>query len=227
MLATVLSCATVGLDGLLVQVEVDVGHGLPAFFIVGLPDTAIQEAKERVKAAIRNAGARFPHGHVTVNLAPADVRKEGPAYDLPIAVGILVASGQVDADLSDTIVVGELGLDGAVRHINGILPMVSLARSAGLRRAFVPQADAPEAALVAGVEVLPLASLADLLAHLDGSRPIAPYQADEGMFAFDEDAPGGVDLSHVKGQEQVKRGMEVAASGSHNISMRGTQYPHR
>ena len=129
MLATVRSCATVGLEGLLVEVEVDVGQGVPGLFIVGLPDAAIQEAKERVRAAIRNAGARFPHGHVTVNLAPADVRKEGPAYDLPIALGILVASGQVGANgqLDGAILIGELGLDGAVRHINGVLPMVSLA----------------------------------------------------------------------------------------------------
>ncbi len=225
MLARVLSCATVGLDGLLVEVEVDVGNGPPGLFIVGLPDAAIQESKERVKAAIRNAGARFPHGHVTVNLAPADVRKEGPAYDLPIAVGILVASGQVDADLADAIVVGELGLDGAVRHINGILPMVSLARATGLRRAFVPKDDAPEAALVAGVEVLPIGGLADLLAHLEGARPIAPHRADEGAFPLEEEAPGGVDLAHVKGQEQVKRGLEVAAAGGHNLLRFGIRRP--
>ncbi len=226
MLATVLSCATVGLDGLLVQVEVDVGMGQPGLFIVGLPDTAIQESRERVRAAIRNAGARFPHGHVTVNLAPADVRKEGPAYDLPIALGILVASGQVAADgvLRDAILVGELGLDGAVRHINGVLPMVGLARSCGIRRAFVPKDDAREAALVAGVEVLPIASLGDLLAHLDGAAPIAPHPSDAGALELDEgdEAAAGVDLAHVRGQEQVKRGLEVAAAGGHNVIMFGT-----
>src|SRR3954464_6857718 len=139
VLATVLSCATVGLDGLLVEVEVDVGGGQPGLFIVGLPDAAIQESRERVRAAIRNAGGRFPHGHVTVNLAPADVRKEGPAYDLPIALGILAASGQVrvaEATLRESLLVGELGLDGAVRHINGVLSMVSLAKTASLRRVF-------------------------------------------------------------------------------------------
>jgi magnesium chelatase family protein len=224
VLATVLSCATVGLDGLLVQVEVDVGYGQPGLFVVGLPDAAIQEAKERVRAALRNAGARFPHGRVTVNLAPADVRKAGPAYDLPIALGILVASGQTRREgadlLPETLVVGELGLDGAVRHINGVLPMVSLARSSGLRRVIVPADDAREAALVAGIEVLPIGSLADLLAHLDGATPIAPYRAPAA-----EDAPAPpdslVDLAHIKGQEQVKRGLEVAAAGGHNALMSG------
>src|SRR2546421_4070509 len=184
-----------------------VGCSVPTMFIVGLPDTAIQESKERVRSALRNAGARFPHGHVTVNLAPADVRKAGPAYDLPIALGILLASRQLGADggLDDAMLVGELGLDGAVRHINGILPMVGLARERGLRRAFVPSEDAREAALVGGVEVLPIAGLADLLAHLDGGAPIAPYRADEALFAAVEDVDG-VDLAHLKGQEPVKPG---------------------
>ena len=224
VLATVLSCATIGLDGLLVQVEVDVGQGQPGLAVVGLPDAAIQESKERVRAALRNAGARFPHGRVTVNLAPADVRKAGPAYDLPIALGILIASGQVRHNvaelLPETMVVGELGLDGAVRHINGILSMASLARASGLRRLIVPAADAREAALVAGLEIVPVVSLADLLAHLDGLRPIAPYQATAVEMA-PELAIEGADFAHIKGQEQVKRGLEVAAAGGHNCLMSG------
>ena len=223
MLATVLSCATVGLDGLLVQVEVDVGQGQPGFFVVGLPDAAIQESRERVRSAIRNSGARFPHGRVIVNLAPADVRKEGPAYDLPIALGILAASGQARADedvLRESLVVGELGLDGAVRHTNGILSMVSLAREGGLRRVFVPQDDAPEAALVGGIDVIPIASLTDLLTHLDGTAPLAPHRAAPPDLA-DEATYAGTDLAHIKGQEQVKRGLEVAAAGAHNALMTG------
>ena len=222
MLARVYSCATVGLDGQLVEVEVDVGPGQPGMFIVGLPDTAIQESKERVRAALRNAGARFPHGHVAVNLAPADLRKGGPAYDLPIALGILLASGQLDPgpDLDDTMVVGELGLDGAVRHLNGVLSMVSLARERGMRHAFVPRDDAREAALVGGVEILPIGGLGDLLGHLDGSAPLHPYVADEAPLEADG-AGAGVDLAEVRGQEQVKRGLEVAAAGAHNALMTG------
>ncbi|MFN8540476.1 MAG: magnesium chelatase domain-containing protein [Thermomicrobiales bacterium] len=223
MLATVLSCATVGLDGLLVQVEVDVGFGQPGLVVVGLPDSAIQESRERVRSAIRNSGARFPSGRVIVNLAPADVRKEGPAYDLPIALGILAASGQARVGeelLRESLVVGELGLDGAVRHINGVLSMVSLARERGLRRVFVPQEDAREAALVGGVDVLPIGSLADLLAHFDGVAPIAPHRA-APLDPADEAAYEGTDLAHIKGQEQVKRGLEVAAAGGHNALMTG------
>ena len=150
MLAKVLSCALVGLDGELVQVEVDTAGGLPAFTIVGLPATAVQEARERVRAAIRNSGLVFPQKRITVNLAPADLRKEGPAYDLPIAVGVLAASEQLPPGAADAVFLGELALDGAVRHVHGVLPMVALARERGLRRAYVPQSDAREAALVDG-----------------------------------------------------------------------------
>ncbi len=164
---------------------------------------------------------------MTVNLAPADVRKAGPAYDLPIALGILIASGQVRANLAallpETLVVGELGLDGAVRHINGVLSMVSLARSSGLRRVIVPADDAPEAALVAGLEVVPVGSLTALLAHLDGTAPIAPYRA-EAVESAPEPPDMGVDLAHIKGQEQVKRGLEVAAAGGHNALTFGTRH---
>ena len=154
MLANVHSCAIVGLDGKIVEVEVDIANGLPAFAIVGLPDTAVQEAKERVRAAIRNSGFTFPQKRITVNLAPADLRKAGPAYDLPIAVGILIAAEQVAAEAAgEAILLGELSLDGRVRHTHGVLPMVAMAKDRGIRAVYVPQDDAREAALVEGVEV--------------------------------------------------------------------------
>ncbi|MEM3047029.1 MAG: magnesium chelatase domain-containing protein, partial [Candidatus Bathyarchaeia archaeon] len=155
MLAKVFSCAGVGLDGVLVEVEVDAGspHGQPGIVIVGLPDAAVQESRERVRAAIRNSGGRIPFGKVTINLAPADIKKAGPTYDLPIAIGILLASEQLSADLSDALIVGELSLDGVLRHTPGIIAMISHAAQKGMRRAFVPFDDAKEAALVGGLEI--------------------------------------------------------------------------
>ncbi|ACM07141.1 YifB family Mg chelatase-like AAA ATPase [Thermomicrobium roseum] len=216
MLACVHSSAVVGLEGVLVEVEVDIGPGNPGLTIVGLPDAAVQEARERVRAAIRNSGARFPlSGRITVNLAPADIRKEGPAYDLPIALGILLASGQVSADLTDTVVLGELSLDGTVRHTAGILPMVGIAREHGLRRAIVPAEDAAEAALVEGIEVIPVQSLNELLAHLDGQAPIAPLPPTP--IELGDEPLSGIDFAEIKGQEHVKRGLELAAAGGHNV----------
>ncbi len=147
MLAKVITCAVVGLEGAIVEVEVDISPGLPSFTIVGLPDTAVQEARERVRAAIRNSGGTFPMKRVVVNLAPADLKKAGPAYDLPIAVGILLSSEQISADVSQTILIGELSLDGSLRHTNGVLPMVALARQEGLVNIIVPDTDAQEASL--------------------------------------------------------------------------------
>ena len=150
MLAKVRSCAVVGLEGAPVEVEVDIARGLPRFNVVGLPDPAVQEARERVRSAVRNSGGEFPRTRLTVNLAPADLRKAGPAYDLPIALGVLLASGQLEADLSDTLVIGELSLDGSLRHTQGILPMVSLGQELGFKHVIVPAQNASEAALVEG-----------------------------------------------------------------------------
>ncbi len=219
MLAKVTSCALVGLEGALVEVEVDIASGLPGFFVVGLPDDAVKEARERARSAVRNSGYKFPYKRVVVNLAPADLKKEGPAYDLPIAVGILLASEQLVADVSQTLFLGELSLDGTLRHTSGILPMVALAHQMGLQNVIVPEADAKEAALVGGVRIIPLASLTQVAAYLRGEiSPEAPVPDSTGIR---HEECSATDLAHIKGQEHVKRALEVAAAGGHNMLMGG------
>ena len=155
MLTKVKSCAILGLEGAIIEVEVDISPGLPAFNIVGLPDTAVQEARERVRAAIRNSGCEFPMRRITVNLAPADMKKEGPSYDLPIAVGILTSSGQMEEQADSALYLGELSLDGSTRHTKGVLPMVAMAKDEGFAQVFLPAKNAREGSLVEGITVMP------------------------------------------------------------------------
>jgi magnesium chelatase family protein len=220
MLAKVKSAAVVGLEGAIVEVEVDLLPGLPSFTIVGLPDKAVQEARERVRSAIRNCNYKFPSRRIIVNLAPADLKKAGPAYDLPIAIGILISSGQLNAFISQSIFLGELSLDGKLRHTYGVLPMVALARDKGLSSTFVPYDDAKEASLIDNIHIFPTESLAQLVAHLQGEIGIPEYHSElnwerefRPSYAFD--------LVYIKGQEHAKRALEIAAAGRHNILMCG------
>lgn len=224
MLAKVNSGATVGLEAVPVIVEVDVAaQGLPSFTIVGLPDKAVEESKERVRAALKNSGADFPPKRVTVNLAPADLPKVGPAYDLPIAVGILLASEQLAASCDDAFFFGELSLDGSLRHTNGALPLTFLAKDLGKTSVYLPEINATEAAVITGVDVYPVPTLVSLVQHLTEVKTLSPIPHKEfSELLSSEIVQFEFDFADIAGQEHAKRAAEIAAAGGHNLFLKGS-----
>lgn len=215
MLSIVKSIALHGLQGYLVNIQVDISAGMPSFEIVGLPDTSIREAKERVKTAIRNTTLEFLSRKIVINLAPASTKKEGSIFDLPIAVGILIATGFIyHANLTDTVLVGELSLNGSICPIKGILPICIEAKRLGIKRILLPMQNAKESAVIDGLEIIPVSSLNEVIDYLNGCFAIPP--APTLNFISKENTEYEFDFSEVKGQENVKRALEISAAGGHN-----------
>jgi magnesium chelatase family protein len=217
MLAKVCSAAVNGIEAYPVEVEVNAGWGDTLVVLLGLPDAAVKESRDRVSTALTNSGYNFPLGRTTINLAPADVKKEGPSFDLPIALGILAASEQLDADqLDNFVIVGELALTGAIRSCRGVLPIALCARAAGKTGVLVPVENAAEAAVVEGLQVIPVPNLRAAAQFLEGEIKIAPARVNLAEL-FAQDQGDDLDFAEVKGQENVKRALEIAAAGGHNV----------
>ena len=221
MLSIIKSIALHGLDGYLIDVQVDVSGGLPFWEIVGLPDVSVKEAKERVKTAIKNSGLDFQSKRIIVNLAPADTKKEGSSFDLPIAIGILQASEYIDKTDENTAFLGELSLDGKLNKINGVLPMCIEAKKLGVKKIILPKDNANEAGVVKGINIIPADNLKEVIDYLNKEIEIQPINIDIDKY-FENIKKEKVDFSEVKGQESIKRAFEIAAAGGHNLLLIGS-----